>query len=253
MALNYETYPAIFVDDSVKIRETPETLVLEGSTEFNTTYGQFFTQTGGKIIETTATTATWSLPKSPVTTQIINRMVGFNIEDKYSLTPAPAPAPAPITVGGMSFPSMLTPGLTTGSNKSPLSPPTFPAGLGSHGLTTAPRSTAGEYAPPPPPFPTTATVGGAYSPATDRPPATLIGGGEAQGWWIYDYTDASIAVFVGKEAYEAGGGDCLKQAGGKSTRLTPDGPGTTPRSGWIFAKSNANGMNYLSHKLVADI
>jgi len=118
-----------------------------------------------------------------------------------------------------------------------------------------PITVAGMTFTPPTPLPTPSSlpVPAARPERVERQPARLIGGGEAQQWWIYDYSPASVAVFIGRSLYEQNGHKLLEQAGGKSSSLYPDGDGSMSRRGWIFAKSNKGGMDYLSQMLGVDI
>jgi hypothetical protein len=216
-----------FDGNHLNIHEGPSNLTLEASEEFNSTYEQYLAHVGTKG-ETKEARISWKLPKTPQTIQVLQSIIGFDISTKYTFK-----EPETISVGGMSFPPLSSGGTST------VLPGMVP-------FPTAQTS----------PFPSTTPgtdFGSGGSPSADRLPAKLLGGGDDKGWWIYDYTPPSIAVFISKSVFEQGGNTLLTQAGGKSTHLTPDGPGTISRQGWIFAKSNEKSMTYLSQMLGIDI
>lgn len=234
---------------NLTISEASDHLVISGPSAFSATYAQFFTQVGGKIAETSATHVNWQLPKSFPVAQMLTAMLGYDITSKYTVSvPEAPPKPSgPLTVAGMSFAAPLgaTPGIGGFPGVLPLPTPTAAGGM------------------PLPGFPSTGLPGGlpvsgmpsvvAGPPVSDRQPSRLIVGNETEQRWIYDYTAASIAVFIGRILYEQGGNKLLEQAGGKSSSLYPDGSSGGQRRGWIFAKSNKGAMDYLSQWIGQDI
>lgn len=236
---------------NLTISEASDHLVVSGPSAFSATYAQFFTQVGGKIVETSATHVNWQLPKSFPVAQMLTAMLGYDITSKYTVSVPPPEAPKPLVVAGMSFaaplgskpPTAPTPGVGGFPGVLPLPTPTAAGGMPSFPSTGLPGGLS---------IPGMPSVGGG-PPVSDRQPARLIAGNETEQRWIYDYTPASIAVFIGRALYEQGGNKLLEQAGGKSSSLYPEGSSGGQRRGWIFAKSNKGAMDYLTQWIGTDI
>lgn len=274
----------LFTDESsgVKITElTSDKVGFDIKAEHNSTFQSFFAQVGGKLSASADGIVTWEFTKSPQVSALFQQIVKQDIESKYTMQ-------GPITAGGMTFGGALNAQASTPQQQSTL-PGTPSTQLGTAGImpgaaplpTLTPVPTAlpvpgstmpGTYTPqaslPQPGF---SQAGGLNMsvvssmqsmPGTpqgvtstyqrkERQPTRLAFGGPENDFWLYDYSDKSVAVFLGKTTYETIA-PYLDQNGGKGSYLYPDG-GTQGRRGWIFAKSNDKGMEALAVLMKTDI
>jgi hypothetical protein len=243
---------------NVSIFEVGDKLRVELPIETNKVYLKAFTKVGGVSSETEAKDmAVWIFDKSKVAQiKLINQMINSDVSTLYKVKSDEPTVPSIEVKLATKLASM--PVLPARSPTKPLQAPKPGAPRVTPSVETkivnVPSPNKRVMPPPPPGSGISAEILAAASTA-----ATSKGSGEEGTYprliyqdpnypemWIADYTPPSMVLFCppkwGKENTDA-----LQQAGGKSNwNYKTDQEGKTTAYGWVFAKSNVKGMEFLS-------
>jgi hypothetical protein len=275
---------------SMRITEvSAETIHVGLKPSINDNFSPYFTQSGATIIGSSPEYVTWEMSKTPTSSTRLTHIIGADITSLYRISPkvqgisaggmtfsspisAVSSSTLPQSAGSQQLPDTSSKHISSsGSMPNPQmsSNLSFVAGqpLPMPEVRTSSPSEAAAYQPPglPSSLPSASgfTLGKPLPPGmrgvgsstgsahTERQPTKLVIGGEDYGFWVHDYSAASIAVFLGNSLVE-GYGDFLTSSGGKGCYLYPDG-GTSGKRGWIFAKSNDDAMTAISNLFQTDI
>ena len=281
----------IYEMNGLSIKEEDSSyIVLTISKILNDTYNKYFTAIQGQILETNESNVLWKFGKNANTSQVINSMIpNFNLESLYKInqfqppmnqfqppslsnstssnqTPPPSENPFPFQPPQSSNPfqppqssNPFQPPQSSNpfqppQSSNPFQPPQSsnpfqpPQNLPGPGMFSNMNSSSSQSYDPNQQYPQ-------QYPQKVHEPKKLIYKSQPPNpeVFVYDYSPASIAVFLGKDAY-ATIEPILKQLsqGKPSNKLYPDG-GQIYRFGWVFAKSNEQAISYLTQFLQFDI
>ena len=245
----------IYEMNGLSIKEEDSSyIVLTISKILNDTYNKYFTAIQGQILETNESNVLWKFGKNANTSQVINSMIpNFNLESLYKINQFQPPMNQfqPPSLSNSTSSNQTPP---PSENPFPFQPPQSsnpfqpPQNLPGPGMFSNMNSSSSQSYDPNQQYPQ-------QYPQKVHEPKKLIYKSQPPNpeVFVYDYSPASIAVFLGKDAY-ATIEPILKQLsqGKPSNKLYPDG-GQIYRFGWVFAKSNEQAISYLTQFLQFDI
>lgn len=259
--------PKVLYDNSgngVKITQTqPETVDVALPLAFLASFQSFLTAAGGQVTSTTGTHANWTLPTNENSSRVLTAMTKTQLDYMPKTIQGFSPLAPSLPSGLAGSVSPTRSGLPSSVGLPSPARAGFPPPVG---LPTASPSPSRLGLPPastgfPPPVaktipfsginianpaanPLAAYIqGGSAMPSVEHQAKKVIASGQAPDWQIYDYSAASLALFLGADIYQQLD-PIIQQNGGKKSKLYPDGP--TAKFGYIFAKSNAVGMQFLN-------